>query len=99
MENEKDKTTEENTNKVGVTKNQGYSALSMIYIEATKKDPSLGKNKDFRRAIILQSEWIKKIKGGVSKGIYQTTNREEFFHKDKLYRVDLEVQRDLNFRK
>jgi RHS repeat-associated protein len=91
--------TQTNKIEVGVTKEQAYSALKTIHTTASKKESALVDNKDFRSAIIRVSEKIKAIKGGISKGVYQTTIQEKFKVGKKEYRIDVEVQRGKNFKK
>ncbi len=92
-------TTATNKSEIGVLKMQGYLALATIYNGAINKDPSLEDNKDFRAAVIKISNKIKLIKGGMSKGVNQTTLQELFKHKGKKYRIDVEVIRGHNFKK
>jgi hypothetical protein len=87
-----------NNEKIGVTKAQGYTSLNVICQSAVTSDPSLAENKDFKKAIIKVSEQIKAIKGGMSKGINQTTIQATFMHSKRKYRVDLEIQRGTNFK-
>lgn len=57
------------------------------------------KNKNFRSAIIKISKRIKDIKGGIGPGIYQTDLQELFRHNGLQYRIDVEIQRGVNFKK
>lgn len=89
------------TNKieVGVTKQQGYQALSQIHSAASKEESALRDSKAFRSAIIRISEKIKAIgKGGMSKSVYQTTLQEKFKIGTTEYRIDVEIQRGNNFK-
>jgi|GEM_PF-3408784 len=87
-----------NNEKIGVTKAQGYNALNIVYQSAITSDPSLADNKGFKKAIIKVSQQIKAVKGGLPKGGNQTTIKATFDHKGKDYRIDLEVQRGINFK-
>jgi hypothetical protein len=78
---------------------QGYFSLRTVYRNAIQKESSLAQNKDFKSAIIRASATIKKIKGGISRGINYTTIQEKFRHNGKMYRIDIEVMRGVNFKK